>query len=162
MRSSVILPVIGLILFAAVTYRSMPLNRHEQDAPRRYYWWSSLRLDSDPLNEHPTPPGPCRFGTENCESWELRNRSVHPGWLDRTLIFSALPAFLAGAAVVMGLSKAGRDEVLTFMVSMPVLIFCWYYFLGWLIDRWLYRRRQAKGIPLKIALGRFLRRSQHP
>jgi len=37
------------------------------------------------------------------------------------------------------------------MVSMPILIFCWYYFVGWLIDRWSYRRKQAKSVPLKIA-----------
>jgi hypothetical protein len=52
---------------------------------------------------------------------------------------------------VVVLSKAGLDEVLTFMVSMPILLFVWYYFVGWLIERWGYRRAQAKSVPLKIA-----------
>jgi hypothetical protein len=75
---------------------------------------------------------------------------VTPGLLDRLLVYSALPAFLAGAAIVISLSKRGVDEVLTFMVSMPILLFGWYYFVGWLIDRWSHRRAQAKSLPLKI------------
>jgi hypothetical protein len=150
LRWSAIMPIIGLILFAAVTWRSMPLNRHEQDAPRKYYWWSSLRLDSDPLNKNPAPAKPCPDGKENCADWTPSRIWVQPRWLDKLLVFSALPAFLAGAAVIAGLSKLGIDEVLTFMVSMPVLIFCWYYFLGWLIDRWIYQRRHAKALRFKV------------
>jgi hypothetical protein len=30
------------------------------------------------------------------------------------------------------------------MVSMPILIFAWYYLVGWLIDRWSHNRKQAK------------------
>ena len=60
-------------------------------------------------------------------------------------------SFTIGAAIVVVLSKAGLDEVLTFMVSMPILLFVWYYFVGWLIERWGYRRAQAKSVPLKIA-----------
>jgi hypothetical protein len=148
-RWSMILPIIGLILFAAVSYKSMPLNEHEQEAPRKYYWWSSLRLDSDPLNQSPQLPAPCT-NDKNCSNGEFPNTKIAPRWLDRVLIISALPAFLVCATIMVILSKLGLDEVRTFMVSMPILLFAWYYFVGWLIERWSYRRAQARGIQLKI------------
>jgi hypothetical protein len=149
-RWSVILPIIGLLLFAVVTYRSLPLNRHEQDEPRKYYWWSSLQLDSDPLNHDPAIAAACANKTEGCARLDLRSWDLQPAWLDRVLVLSALPAFLAGFAVVAGLSKLGVDEVLTFMVSMPILIFAWYFFVGWLLERWSLRRQQRTSSPLKI------------
>jgi high-affinity Fe2+/Pb2+ permease len=82
--------------------------------------------------------------------WELRAAWVTPGWLDRVLVVSALPAFLAGVAVVIGLSKLGVDEVLSFMVSMPILLVAWFYFLGWLLDRWSDRRQNAKHASMKM------------
>jgi hypothetical protein len=136
-RWSVILPFAGLILFGLVSYRSMGMNR-QQDVAHKYYWWSSLRLDTDPLNQNPA-----------AASQELQTAGVTPGWLDRLLVVSALPAFLAGAAVMIGLSGLGVDEVLSFMVSMPILLVAWFYFIGWLVERWT-RRRQVRNAPLKI------------
>jgi hypothetical protein len=149
-RWSMILPIIGLMLFAVVSYRSMPVNEHEEEEPRKYYWWSSLRLDSDPLNENPKLTSACGDGKQNCGRGEIPGRKITPSWADRVLIISALPAFLAGAAMVVLLSKAGVDEVLSFMVSMPVLLFVWYYFVGWLIERWGIHRAQAKEVPVKM------------
>ena len=146
-----ILPVVGLLLFAAVSYRSMSMNPQSEQGPNKYYWWSSMRLDTDPLNENPKSASPCANAKENCANRDLPNySSIHPGWLDRLLIFSALPAFLAGAAIVICLSKLGIDEVLAFMVSMPIFLFAWYYFIGWLLDRWIYRRRQARSVRFKV------------
>jgi hypothetical protein len=147
---SVILPIAGLILFAAVSYRSMDVNHHEEGAPTKYYWWSSLRLDSDPLNKNPKPASACQDNKENCAQWEPSYQRVRPGLLDKLLVISALPAFLAGAAIVIGLSNLGIDEVLTFMVSMPILTVAWYCPVGWLIDRWNHKRRQAKRVPFKL------------
>jgi hypothetical protein len=48
------------------------------------------------------------------------------------------------------LSNLGIDEVLTFMVSMPILIFAWYYLVGWLIDRLSHKRQQAKPVQFKL------------
>src|SRR5258708_23230598 len=121
-------PMVGLILVAAVSYRSMPVNHHEQEAPRKYYWWSSLRLDSDPLNENPQLTAPCAIEKQNCSNGEFPNIKIVPSWLHRLLIISALPAFLAGPAIVVVLSKAGLDEVLTFLISIPLLLFIWSYF----------------------------------
>jgi hypothetical protein len=148
---SVILPVTGLILFAVVSYRSALANHETQNAPGKYLWWSSLRLDSDPLNEHPIPVSPCENAKAKCGNDDLADKKVAPGWSDKLLIISALPAFLAGAGIVMGLSMAGIDEVLSFMVAMPILLFAWYYFIGWLIDRWRRRRKEAKTNVFKAA-----------
>jgi hypothetical protein len=151
LRWRMILPMLGLILFAAVTYRSLPANHHQQETPRKYYWWSSLRLDSDPLNEDPQLTAACANEKQNCANGEFPNVKITPSWLDRLLIISALPAFLGGAAIVVLLSKLGLDEVLSFMVCMPILLFVWYYFVGWLIERWISRKSQAKSDPLKLA-----------
>jgi len=75
---------------------------------------------------------------------------IAPGWLEKSLVVSAFPAFLAGFAIVAGLSKLGIDEVLTFFISMPILLFGWYYFVGWLIEHLLDRRARLKDIPLKL------------
>ena len=76
---------------------------------------------------------------------------VTPALLDRLLTYSALPAFLAGAGLVIALSKRGIDEVLTFMVSMPIFLFFWFFFVGWLLDRLIIRLLQPKNVtPLKL------------
>ena len=103
-----------------------------------------MRLDSDPLNEDPQLAAPCANEKQNCANGEFPNVKITPSWLDRLLIVSALPAFLAAAAIVVVLSKLGLNEVLTFMVSIPILLFLWYYFVGWLIERWTKSQSQAK------------------
>jgi hypothetical protein len=150
LRWSLILPIVGLILFTAVTIRSAKFNAHDESHPRKYFWWSSLRLDTDPLNRHPVPAQPCSDGGQNCAEWMLRAQWVTPSIVDRVLAISGLPAFFVGALIVAVCSNLGIDEVLAFMVSMPVLLFCWYYFVGWLIDRWLYKRKQSKAVQFKV------------
>jgi ABC-type spermidine/putrescine transport system permease subunit II len=41
-------------------------------------------------------------------------------------VLSALPAFLIGSLAAYGLGRFGVSEVLSFMISMPLLIFAWY------------------------------------
>jgi hypothetical protein len=36
----------------------------------------------------------------------------------------------------------GISQVSSFMFLMPVLIFAWYYLIGWLLDRWISKRSQ--------------------
>jgi hypothetical protein len=150
LRWSSILPLMGLILFAIVSYRSMPANVHEQEVPRKYYWWSSLRLDSDPLNKNPQLSASCGDEKQSCSNGVTPNVKITPSWLDRLLIISALPAFLAGAALMILLSKLGLDEVLTFMVCMPILLLAWYYLVGWLIEWQVSKHTQQKNVPLKM------------
>jgi hypothetical protein len=57
-------------------------------------------------------------------------------------MISALPAFVLGGFVVGALGRLGINQVSSFMLVMPVLISAWYYFTGWLFDRWIRKRSQ--------------------
>jgi hypothetical protein len=136
-----ILPFIGLFLFAAETYHSVHPNQAFHRAPSKYFWWSSIPLDSDPLNRHPQVAAPCKEGVENCDRWVYRAVWVDPALTTRALTASALPAFAIGLLITSGLRHLAINEVWSFMISMPVLIFAWFYFVSWLIDRWIFQRR---------------------
>jgi hypothetical protein len=130
------LPIIGVILFSAVSYQSFRFNQEIQRAPSRYFWWSDIRLDSDPANKRNWGAAPCANGNENCVSWDVRNVWVDPSLLAQFLMLSALPAFAIGGFAAMAFGRMGISQVSTFMFLMPVLIFAWYYFIGGLLDRW--------------------------
>ena len=135
MRWRLVLPVVPLMLFAVISYRSVRSN----DATSRYFWWSSIPLDSEPLNKSHSA---CKLGIENCQVWGPDETFVSAPLPERALFFSALPAFLLGSLIEGMLGQLGISKVLTFMVSMPLLIGSWFYFLGWLIDSWV-RKRQT-------------------
>ena len=138
-RWRIVLPVIGLALFSAETYHSLRFNREMNQG--KYFWWSSFRLNSDPLNRQPKRSTPCKNGEKNC--WQLQEMWVDPGLLAQFQIWSAFPAFVTGGLAVVGLGRLGISQVLTFMFLMPVLIVIWYYCAGWVLDRWLSRRRSG-------------------
>jgi hypothetical protein len=104
-RWRVALPVIGIILFSVVSYHSLRVAR---EIPGRYFWWSSIRLDSDPSNRRNWGAIPCQDGKENC--WELRTIWVDPGLLDQFLMLSALPTFAAGGFAVRSLGRMGINQ----------------------------------------------------
>src|SRR5215471_7579200 len=128
-----ILPALGLLLFAGETYSSYRQWQMER-SPRRYFWWATIQLDSDPLNRHSLPLE--RSNTE----WNL-HEIAEPEWMATSSILSGLPAFLASKLIVAALSRLGVNHVLSFMISAPILLFAWYYFLEWLLDRWRAKRR---------------------
>ena len=131
----------GLILFGLLTYGSVRANRylHTQHVYGRYFWWGSVRLDSDPLNQHPMLK-PCEQETEESCTFDPEYIWVDPGLIERALTLSALPAFLLALAVVRGLAHFGISEWLSFMIAMPLLTIAWFYAVGWLLDRWRYKR----------------------
>lgn len=47
---------------------------------------------------------------------------VDPGWLEKALVISALPAFFLGAVFVRELARLGVSELASFMSTMPALI----------------------------------------
>ena len=136
-----VLPVLGLLAFCAESYLSLRMNREFGMAPHRYYWWSSIRLDTDPLNKNPRTPAPCKSGEGDC-GWEPGHIWIDPGYLTNSLMLAALPAFGLGAMTVSGLGHLGVNEVWSFFVSMPLFIVAWFYFVGWAIDWWLHKRRK--------------------
>lgn len=135
-----LLPLIGLVMFGAVTYHAV--RRNSANPTSRYFWWSAVRLDKDPLNTHPKPQtvNPCPDRTADCVTWDPESVWIEPGLLPSLLIVSALPAFAVGKAIVRVTGHFGISQVPTFMLSMPVLIVGWYYLLGLLIDRWRLKR----------------------
>jgi hypothetical protein len=126
---------------SSLTSPSFRMNREEHKNPR-YFWWSSIRLDRDPLNFRPQAATPCKNANVDCVEWDPGFASVEPGLMAKLLVLSAAPAFILGKLVVRVLGRRGIDEVSTFMASMPLLIGAWYYFVGWLVDRWIYRWSQ--------------------
>lgn len=69
---------------------------------------------------------------------------VDPSLLAQFLMLSALPAFVVGGLVVKGLGRLGISQISSFLFLMPLLIFAWYYFVGWLIDRLVCKRSQPR------------------
>jgi hypothetical protein len=55
--------------FALLTYHSLRVNRQSQKATGRYFWWGTIRLDSDPLNRQPERSTPCKEGSD-CVGWD--------------------------------------------------------------------------------------------
>src|ERR1700741_1772125 len=126
----------GAMLFSLLSFRAIRLNRElRQNRPNRYFWWGSVRLDSDPLDRHPVTQRPCQFGSEGDCHWNPQHIWVTPGVIEGALVLSAFPAFLAALAVVRGLARLGVNELPSFMLTMPLAILAWFCTVGWLLDR---------------------------
>jgi hypothetical protein len=136
-RWEIVLPMLGLILFASISYHSYRQNRA---IPGRFFLWSTLRLDSDPLGRR--HPSPCAKSESPCVGWDVATIDswARPNRMERLFVLSALPAFVIGIFVTFGLGRFGVSEVLSYMISMPLLISAWFYFVGWIIDRWRFKR----------------------
>jgi hypothetical protein len=141
-RWSVIFPVVGLLLFGAITLYSYRTQR----GPSKYFYWSSIRLDSDPANRRAPTTLPCKDGRQECSEWDLTiaDRWIDPGILEIVLIVAALPAFIVGGISVAGLGRLGINQVSSFLVLMPILIFMWFHFVGRLVDRLFGNRVHAR------------------
>jgi hypothetical protein len=135
-RWRVLLPLYGLLLFGVGTYASMRVNQEFHNGAGRYFWWSALRLDSDPLNKHPLTPTSisCPDRTGTCLSVDPVGTWVDPGLLAKCFMLSTLPAWLATKGIVRGFARLGVSEITSFFVSMPLLSVAWCYFVGWALD----------------------------
>jgi hypothetical protein len=127
------------MLFGGVTYESVKGRQYEK-AHGQYFYWSSIRLSSGPLRQQPQAATPCKDGEVGCASWDPVVEWVDPGLLPRILMLSAYPAFVLGMWWVRALGHHGASEIRGFIILMPLLIGAWYYTIGWLIDRWKYKR----------------------
>ncbi len=139
-RWRLILPVIGILLFAVGTYESVRINRERIKQPTRHFWWSSLRLDTDPVHQRSQAATPCKDTPDNCAEWDAGFLSVEPGPLARLLMISGAPAFIVGISLARGVGHLGISEATSFLTAMPLLLAIWYYAVGRLLDRWIYKR----------------------
>ena len=142
-RWSVILPIYELALFSLITLGSARAERRKSFSPSgRYFYWGATRLDSDPLNKHvgSTKRVPCENGEAGCIEWDPETIWITPGVPERLLVLTVIPSFLIEAAVLVASAKLGINQVPVFFISMPILLFSWFYFLGWLVDRRRYNK----------------------
>jgi hypothetical protein len=146
-RWMVILPLCGLVLFLLVTYHAFrqrgEFHRNHND---RYFYWSMIRLDTDPLNRYGRGrvPSPCASAEKDCMEWEPEIRYINPGFLVRFLILSALPSFLLESLIIHLMARLGVNELPVFLITTPIFICAWYCALGLAVDRWLFRRKHRK------------------
>ena len=131
------------MLFGGVTYESIKGRQYEK-AHGQYFWWGSIRLDAHQVDHGPVAATPCKEAEDDCVSWHPVVIERYPGGLTMLLMVSAFPAFLVGIPFLRVLGHHGVSELWTFMALMPLLIFAWYYAVGWLIDRWTYRRSRPR------------------
>jgi len=142
--SIIILPVIGLCWFAAVTYQSAPSDRSYSDV-RKHFVWSTFRLDSDPLAWKTA----CAGQPEPCVTWgdpSMIDSWAKPTPLARFLVLFALPVFLLSLLVVGFAGSHGANQIILFFALTPTLIAVWFYFLGRAADR-IYRRYRRPVAP---------------
>jgi hypothetical protein len=139
----IVSPILGVLLFGLGSWSAFRFNRQAHMV--RYFYWSSIALDSDPLSKTETDVASCSTSTQEALCWDPESIWVEPGWLAKSLMISAFPAFIAGLYIVHTLTRVGFgiSEVKTFMVIMPVLIFGWYYLVALLVDRGLKWRRAS-------------------
>lgn len=137
-RWSLVLPLWGVLLFSLVTYESFRFNREVfGNRPNRIFYWSVIRLDSEPRNQHSREFLPCKNGGQDCWQSQTVWGIIEPGLMTKLLLWAGFPALVAGVAMVRLCARLGISEVTTFLTSMPLVICVWYYLLGWLADRWL-------------------------
>jgi hypothetical protein len=125
----------GLLTYASLRVGNLNQLRHHD----RYFWWGSVRLDSDPLNRHRMSKPCSEVSNDDCGSnpefiW------VDPGLIERALTLSAFPAFVLAISVAHGLAHLGVSELLSFMLAMPLGTLAWFYGVGWLLDHWRFKR----------------------
>lgn len=136
------LPIVALLAFSGISIHSYRDQREAIGASGRYFFWSTFRLDSDPLNRH--HQSPCANSQLPCVEWDLTEADGrgwrHAGLIEKALVLSALPAFLIGSFVAFGLGRIGVSEITSFMLSMPLLICAWFYCIGLLVDGLAHRR----------------------
>jgi hypothetical protein len=117
-RWRTVLPAVGLILFSWVSYNAWNANRHPRIVSSRYFWWASLRLDTDPANSRGS-----KWDFSNDDGgWGHADVWIDPGWVARLLVLSALPVFLISAAAITGFGKIGISQLSSFLSLTPALI----------------------------------------
>jgi hypothetical protein len=138
-RLKLILPLIGLIVFGGVTYYSVERRQYEK-AHGQYFWWASIPLDTRQPKFDANVPTPCKAEESDCVTWDPVILHRSPGLMAAMLMITAFPAFVIGMPIVRSLGRLGINEMVTFMILMPVLIAGWYYGLAWLDERWISKR----------------------
>jgi len=143
------LPFVGLSIFVIISMASFRRDRElHKVPPSRYFYWSSFRLDRDPLNRHPLSNValPCDPPSANCVEWDPETLWIEPGWPTQILMYTAFPAFIAEGVVLAVFSRLGLNEITIFISSMPLLVAAWFFLVGYWIDRLRIRKLKTKSM----------------
>ena len=116
----------------------MSYDAVQRHIPGRYFYWAGIRLDSSPGQTREKTCG------DRTDCFEIDDPIVDSGLFTKILFLLTIPAFFVASGMVTGFSRVGVSEVLTFFLTMPLLIATWLYFVGWLADRKLRSRVPAK------------------
>src|SRR2546427_2027481 len=117
-RWRISLPTLGLFLLGVGSYVDFRMDRETPPPSNRYFWWSSIRLDRDPLGRNSQPPAPRQY-EDGGVGWDPATRWVTPGPMAKFLMISALPAFAVGGLAVCGFGRLGGRPGFGFFVFIP-------------------------------------------
>jgi hypothetical protein len=129
-----VLPIIGLMCFTAITMGSLRRRAETKYPSDRIFYWSSIRLDRAP-NTLEVPKSSECGKDETCVGWDRYQFYVDPGPLVKALMVFGFPAFLVGIPIVRLFGHLGIDELVVFMIVMPLSIWAWFYLMGLVLDR---------------------------
>src|SRR3954468_19712865 len=134
-RWQIVLPVVGLLLFGFFT--TACIVRNHQIKSSKYFWWGGLGLERRPLEIEP------HFRTDDgAESvgWDPGHIWIEQSPIQELIVLSGFPAFLALIPIFSLSRMFGLDQLYVFLAAAPILLTCWYWFVGWLIDHgWMTR-----------------------
>ena len=140
-RWRILLPIIALCWFGLGTFGAVKRNREWKF--KHVFYWSFIRLDRRPgLPKEPVVPQPCPDKTNDCIEmpWQPETVWVEPGPVGMAGFYTGLPVFVVEAGILALAARLNVDQVPVFFVSAPLLLIGWFYFVGWLIDRWRQKR----------------------
>jgi hypothetical protein len=138
----VALPTAAVIAFGAISYGSYHNAQQHHQLQARYFVWSTLRLDSDPLGKrYPSPCANLNTG-ESCFVWEDLAIYRHPSNAERVFVLLDFPAMIVGMFVSFMLGRIGVNEIWTFMISIPLLTAAWCFLVGRILDRRIFQRER--------------------
>ena len=117
--------------------------------PKRRNSWSVLLVVNPATGFRPArqaPPLALRKIENECVDWDVATiySSARPSRVERLFVLFALPAFVISLFITFGMGRFGISEVLSYMISVPLLISAWFFFVGWLIDRWRFKRSHVR------------------
>jgi hypothetical protein len=140
MRLGYVLPILGLLLFAAQTVASLHAPMPESS---RYFYWGALRIDRAHDEKRAPQTKRCDPNDASCAEWDPDSLWIDASPMQETLLFSGIPAWIAIGVFMYLAAKVDVNQIACFFVTAPVLLTAWYWLAGSCIDRVMARRSSA-------------------
>jgi hypothetical protein len=132
-RWSIIVPVLGMLLYGVLAYTSVRQNRELRT--RRVFYFGALPLERAVKKvSPPTPTG------DEVVGWDPESIWIDPGLLHKLVIITGFPAYVATLIGMNALVAAGVSQMWSFFLIFSPSLIGWYYFVGWWMDRKRHRK----------------------